>query len=352
MRLVLRAALAAAAFSILSWADSAIAAPQPLFARDDMLHLTLRGPVSRMDRAADAKPVPGLLTVVGAAPESLPVELSVRGITRRKSDICPFPPLRVEFTKKPAATSIFKGQKSLKLVTHCRPAENFQQYLLLEYAAYRMYNALTPESFDVRPATIDYVGDDGRAITSRLGFFVEDVDDVADRNEQKRLRGANSILVRQLDPTAAARFAVFQYMIGNLDWAMNAAPAGDDCCHNARLVGIRGKTTELIPVPYDFDFSGMVNAPYAAPPASIRIANVRVRRYRGFCQHNEQAEAAFAELVARRASILAILDQTPQLDGSSRQRAATYLGEFFDQMSSPPQVAALLKTCIQVRIRG
>ena len=54
-----------------------------------------------------------------------------RGITRRDSEICPFPPLRVVFTEKPPAMSLFKGQKSLKLVTHCRPAESFQQYLLL-----------------------------------------------------------------------------------------------------------------------------------------------------------------------------------------------------------------------------
>src|SRR5882672_7701239 len=122
MRLILQAALTVAAFSILSWANSAIAAPpKPLFASDDMLHLTIRGPVGRMSRAADAKPVPGVLTVVGEAPESLPIELSVRGLTRSQKDICPFPPLRVEFTGKPAATSIFKGQKGLKLVTHCRP---------------------------------------------------------------------------------------------------------------------------------------------------------------------------------------------------------------------------------------
>ena len=231
-------------------------------------------------------------------------------------------------------------------MTHCRPAENFQQFILLEYAAYLLYNALTPDSFDARLAMIDYVGEDGHAVTSRLGFFIEDVDDVAQRNDQKRLRGENRVSARQLDPAAAARFALFEYMIGNLDWAMNAAPAGDDCCHNSRLVGMKGTTTGLIPVPYDFDFSGLVNTPYAVPPPSIKVANVRVRRYRGFCQHNEQAQAAAADLVARRASLIAILDRIPQLDSSSRQRAANYLGEFFDHIGSPPQVAEILKTCL------
>jgi len=350
MRLVLKAALAAAAFSILSWTNPATAAPaKPLFASDSILHLTLRAPVTTMSRAPDAKPVPGLLMVQGAAPESLPVELSVRGITRRRTDVCPFPALGVDFVGKPAATSIFKGQNTIKLVTHCRPQESFQQLTLLEYAAYKLYNAMTPESFDVRLAMIDYVNEDGRPITSRFGFFIEDVDDVADRNEQKRLRDVNRVLVRQLEPKAAARFAVFEYMIGNLDWAMQAGPVGEDCCHNARLVGVKGATTDLVSVPYDFDFSGLVNAPYAVPPPSIKVTSVRVRNYRGFCQHNEQAQAFAAELLPRRASLLAIVDQTPQLDQSTRQRAASYLGEFFDRIDSPQEVAGLLKTCIQVR---
>ena len=347
MRLVLRTALAVAAFSILSWANPAAAAPpKPLFASDEMLHLTLRAPVNRISRDAGAKPVPGLLTVAGAALESLPVELSVRGITRRRRDICPFPELRVEFTGKPGPASIFRGQKSLKLVTHCKPAENFQQYVLLEYSAYLMYNVLTPDSFNVRLATIDYVGGDDKAITSRLGYFVEDVDDVASRNDQKRLRGVNRVSVRQLDPAASARFAFFQYMIGNLDWAMNAATPGDDCCHNARLVGVKGTTADLIPVPYDFDFSGMVNAPYAVPPPIVKVASVRVRRYRGFCAHNAQAQAVAADMAARRASLIAILDRIPQLDRTPRQRAADYLGDFFDHIGSPSQVAEIIKTCL------
>jgi hypothetical protein len=353
MRLVLGAVVAVAAFSTLSWAAPAPPGtpepPTPLFASNDVLRLTIKGPIGRMSRDADAKPVPGLLTVNGSAPETLPIELSTRGITRRRTDICPFPPLSVDFTEKKPANSIFKGQNNLKLVTHCRNPENFQQYLLLEYAAYRMYNALTPDSFRARLAMIEYVADDGRAITTRYGFFLEDIDDAARRNEQRRLRDVNKILIRQLEPAASARFAMFEYMIGNLDWAMQAGPAGEDCCHNARLLGVRtasAPTEPFIPVPYDFDFSGFVNAPYAQPPPVVKVANVRVRRYRGLCIHDEQAQAAAADLLAHRAALLAVFDEIPQLDRTPRQRAANYLGEFFDQVGSRAQVAEIIKTCL------
>jgi len=211
---------------------------------------------------------------------------------------------------------------------------------------------MTPESFEVRLAQIDYVDDDGSLITSRLGFLIEDIDDTARRNGQRRFRDVNSIEDSQLDPTAAARVALFQYMIGNLDWAITGGPVDEDCCHNSRLIGMRGETTGLAPVPYDFDFSGLVGTPYAEPPATIRggrrifmVRNVRIRLYRGFCEHNEEAQAVAADMLARRASLLATFDETPFLGEATRQQAAAYLGEFFDDIGSPQEVARLLEDC-------
>jgi hypothetical protein len=352
MCLALKMALAAAMFSILSWANPVRAAddPKPLFASDEVLSLTLTGPLDTISRDKGAKPVSGVLKVGGAAPETLPVNLSVRGITRRRQDICTFPPLRVEFAQKPGQSSIFKGQKHLKLVTHCQRMADYQQYLLLEYTAYRLYRDITPDSFNVRLAKIDYIGKDGKALTTRLGFFIEDIDDVAKRNGQERLKGVRKISASQLDAAAAARYTVFEYMISNLDWAMTAGPAGTDCCHNARLLGDTGATgasTGLIPVPYDFDYAGLVNAPYAVPPDGIHVANVKVRRYRGFCAHNEEVKAFLAQMSTRRDSLMAILNETPQLEERTRRNAAGYLSEFFEEAASPSKVADMMKVCLR-----
>jgi hypothetical protein len=275
--------------------------------------------------------------------------LSVRGNMRRKEEVCTFPPLRVEFTEKPGPSSIFKGQKHLKLVTHCQRMADYQQYVLLEYSAYRLYRELTPYSFNVRLAKIDYTFKDGHVLTTRLGFFIEDIEDAAKRNGQERLRGVAKISASQLDAAAAARYAVFEYMISNLDWAMTAGFAGEDCCHNARLLGAKGATgasTGLIPVPYDFDYAGLVNAPYAVPPDGIHVASVKVRRYRGFCAHNEEARAFLAQISTRRASLMAILNETPQLEDRTRRNAAGYLGDFFEEAGSPSKVADFMKVCL------
>ena len=348
MRRILGAALAALALAVAGSGAAQAAAPKPLFASNEMIRFTLKGPIDTLVRGARSpeKTVPGTLTVQGASPETLPVTLSVRGITRRDSEICPFPPLRVEFTDKPPANSLFRGQKRLKLVTHCRPAESFQQYVLLEYSAYRIYNQLTPFSFNARLATVDYVDAGGHPMTSRLGYFLEDIDDVARRNGLQRFKTKARLPIAQLSPKDSARFALFEYMIGNLDWALTAGPAGTDCCHNSRPLGPEGATTNLIPVPYDFDFSGMVDAPYATPPANIKLPNVRVRRYRGYCAHNAQVQPVMTDLLARRAALVGTLDSTPGLDPRVKQKAGAYLGGFFDQLATPQDVSKLLDTCL------
>jgi len=346
--MVLSALFATAALLAGAGASPAAAAkPKPLFADNEPIHLTVKGPVGKLPRGGSGEQTaPGSITVQGATPETLPIKLSTRGITRRQADVCSFPPLRVEFTGKPPATSLFKGQKRLKLVTHCQPQASFQQYVLLEYAAYRMYNLLTPVSFDVRLATIDYVDNNGRPVITRPGYFIEDIDDAAKRNGLERLRTKDKLSIAQLNAHDAARFALFQYMIGNLDWAMTAGPAGTDCCHNSRPLGAAGAKANLTPTPYDFDFSGMVDAPYATPPATIKLANVRIRKYRGYCRYNDATPAVAAEFLAHKAAILGVLEQTPQLDDRSRTKAGAYLASFFDQIGNPQELAKITEGCL------
>ena len=312
---------------------------EPLFRSTDLIRITIKGPVG----AASDAPKPATLAM-GA--ETLPISFTARGITRRQKDICPFPPLRVIFNQPPPATSLFAGQKRLKLVTHCRSGADFQQYALLEYAAYQMYNALTPLSFRARLAMIDYVADNGKPIASRYGFFIEDVDEVAARNGFKEPKTPDRVPVSVLSPPHAARFAMFQHMLGNHDWSMRAGPAGEGCCHNGRLVGPLPGTSLLAPVPYDFDFSGMVGTPYATPPDQIPISNVRIRFYRGYCSHNLQALQVAAEMRAKRAELLGTLAATPGLDDRSKGRASAYVERFFADIATDELTKTkVLKNC-------
>jgi hypothetical protein len=314
------------------------APPTPLFASDAPINVTIQGPISELVSNRSETPRPGTLTAAGI---SYPIALTPRGITRLKKDICDFPPLRVELTRPAPPGSLFQGQRRLKLFVHCKRDPAFQQKVLLEYSAYRLYNLMTPLSFRARLANINYVGSDGRPFISRIGYFLEDLSDVAKRNGMSNAHMGALVPVTQLSPSAAARVAIFEYMISNYDWSMRAGPKGEECCHNSRLLTDTPNGL-LSPVPYDFDFSGLVEAPYAGPPEGIPIDNLRQRSYRGYCIHMAEARTFAAQLSPRRPEFLGFFGQIPGLDQRNQSRASSFINGFFDDLAS----GRIFKSCV------
>ena len=319
---------------------------KPLFAGDDKIHIVIQAPLQTLIRNRNYKgSIPGTLTDPSGFP--LPIGLTLRGHANRTTDVCEFPPLRVDFTSAPPPTSVFSGQKKLKLVTHCQNNPSNQQHILLDYAAYRMYNLLTLRSFRARLADVDYRGPDGRPIISRIGFFIEDERDVAKRNGLHQVKAPEArIPVEALSPSDAARYALFEHMIGNHDWSMRAGPEGEECCHNAKLIGIFA-TGATIPIPYDFDFSGLVDSPYAPVPEELHISSVRDRFYRGYCIHNSQVITIAAQMRTAEPAILNVLNRVPGLEDRTRVKAANYLQSFFAQIATDGGVREhILKRCL------
>jgi hypothetical protein len=342
----IRSLAIALALLLVPAAAAALAPPTALFASQEPISLTLRGPISTIARG-ERRAREATLMLRSPAAETHAIRLSPRGITRLKRDICQFAPMRIEFVQPPPPGSLFERQGRLKLVTHCRAAESFQRHVLLEYAAYKLYNQLTPASYRVRLANIDYVDENGRPVTTRLGFFIEDIDHVAARNGTRSAAVGERISRSQLSPREAARFALFQYMIGNLDWAMTAGPPGDTCCHNSRLIEPVAGSAGLVPVPYDFDHAGLVDAPYATPPDVVPVRTVRTRYYRGYCAHNAHIAPLAAEFRGNRPQLLAALSQIPQIDERTRARATAYLELFFADIADEPAISRkLLRTCL------
>ncbi len=316
----------------------------PLFSEDTVLEITLSGPIRQIANRAEysVRPYPATMEAAG---ENLAIELSARGLSRRDRRNCRFPPLRVEILGNPGETSLFDHQGQLKLVTHCNPPLHNEQYVLREFIAYRLYNRITPESFRVRLLRVTY-SDRGQHFATRWGFFIEDVDDAARRLGLREL-AAESIAVSQLSPRAAARVALFQYMIGNTDWDVTAGPEGTQCCHNSRLAaGTRDAASGIIAMPYDFDNSGLVSAPYAVPSPTLQLPSVRQRRYRGYCSHNalviEEAEA-FRQA---RPGMEAEIRQTPGLQDATRRTLLLYVDRFFADIADPAAIErSLLSDC-------
>ena len=321
------------------------AAPRPLFASEAVLKLRIEAPLSDLIRAAPSstKAYDGKLLLAAPTSETLPVQLSARGISRRNPANCDFPPIRIEFKEKPGAASLFKGQKSLKLVTHCRNDFDYQDYNLLEFAAYKLLNVLTPASFRVRMAEIDYVeASSGSVRIHRHGFLVEESSELAERNGLKEVK-ADKIAPSQVSASATARSDLFQYLIGNLDWSDFAAVPGTNCCHNVKMLGAAADSrSDLIPVAYDFDSSGFVNAPYAKVPQMVPVKTVRTRYYRGLCQFNAQATEVAHQMLEQRAALSSAIANTPALSQPAKNSATHYLESFFNEISDPDKLQHII----------
>ncbi len=336
MKLLISAIAALAAGAIVG---AQAGEPTPLFASNDVLEITLVGPFKKLARTTKEIDGESGLIRVTASGEEKPITLAPRGKSRRNKDVCAFPPLSVSFPEKPEKASLFHKQGKIKLVTYCNRSKRHQDVLLREYAAYRLYNAFTEESFRVRLAEISYQEPDrDEPDITRMGFFIEDADDLARRVDLKEVdRGRTPIALYRQD--AAARAALFQYMIGNLDWDITAGPVEDDCCHNAKILGpAKAAEADLTPAPYDFDMSGFVNAPYAVPPGGLVVRSVKTRVYRGFCAHDAQTLAAAADIRTRRQELEMTVRNTPGLSAKGADKMIDYLDGFFDDIADDDAV--------------
>lgn len=334
--------------------DIRAAEEAPLFRSHEVLHLTLTADfhaLRREDRSdADSRERPALLrwnNPDGSA-ETQGIQIQTRGNFRLSTRNCDFPPLRLNVKKGEVAGTLFEGQDKIKVVGVCKLGQDYwEQYVLAEYLVYRMANLLTPLSFRVRLARVTYEDESGEDETfTRYAFLLEDDADMARRNgglKQDWQGGQlNPVL---LDMRQAILVEFFQYMIGNSDWS------GAEM-HNMELV--RFPEASPSAVPFDFDFSGIVDARYAVPDQSLSIRTVRQRVFRGFCpdQMNRGPEAyqAVIDLLQERKEEIYALWRTQEgLDPGRVRDTLEYLDEFYEILDRPDRVQRdLLGQCLRI----
>lgn len=339
----------------LSWLTAAPAVAKPhLFGDEAPLKIVITGPFPTIVRlaATSTKLYPATLTVTdaGGAPQALPIQIAARGHSRRQI-YCSFPPILLRFAKPSAHDTLFHGQHKLKLTTYCKPPPDYEQRIVLEYLAYKIYNLITPMSFRVRAAEVTYRSSDSDPGVTRFGFLIEDPDDLAARNDAARLKAlTHQVAVTQLDPHATARAELFEFLIANFDWEFLAAPAGEDCCHNIRLIAAKGATpataSGVVPAPYDFDSAGFVDSPYASPPNSLPIERTTDRLYRGYCASNGEIPSVVQEYNAHRAAMMAVINTDPRLDEHFRTKTDHFVDGFYAVIDDPSRLQRdIIKRC-------
>jgi hypothetical protein len=207
--------------------------------------------------------------------------------------------------------------------------------MIREYIAYRLFQELTSISYATRLLHIKYLDRDGKSLT-RYGFVIEDDKAVARRNGMKIVK-TRHLHESEIDPRQQNLVNVFQYMIGNTEYSLVNPEPKKNCCHNADVLSV-DKEPPYIPLAFDFDFSGLVNAPYAEPNPRYPISNVRVRFYRGLCDANEILPDTLQLFMDKKQAFYRIVDDLEPASRRTRNHIRSYLDEFYEEISDPELV--------------
>jgi hypothetical protein len=319
---------------------------RPLFTSELPLPITLAADFKAVQRdrnVESSKVFPATLSVArqDGSIARLPVQIRTRGHSRRLQRTCSFAPLRIQFDTATTVGTIFEGQRALKLGTHCREADLYEQYMPREYLAYRIFNLLTPRSFRARLVDASYINaDNGEKLAERQALFIEDDDEVARRHEG-RITEARKLVFSRLERDTLTLMTLFEYMIGNTDVSIYEQ-------HNARIIEKQGVGL-FYPVPYDFDYSGLVNARYAVPAKVLNLTSVTERAYMGPCRPLAELEPYFAQFKAVKPKVMEILAAVPGLSEGYRKDATNYLEKFYETIEKPRQAKeAFVDRCNKV----
>jgi hypothetical protein len=317
----------------------------PLFQDHSALKAVLTAPISQTyaQRNSDVRLYfPGQWSYIDAAGEPQRLEVSIRIRGNFRKNYCELPPIRLNFKKSQVKGTLFSGQDKLKLVAPCQHGLKSQQTLLLEYMAYRIFEILTERSFGARLMRLSYVDSDEKLKSwTDLAFVIEDEGDIGKRLGLDKANVAENRF-EDLDQRSTALVELFQLMISNHDYSVLKGPPGEYCCHNAVMYTREDEAEKRIPIPYDFDMSGLVNAEYAAPPSHLPIRLVRTRYYRGLCQPPEIMDEVVTHILSKKGEILALFQNQKELSRNSRNLNLNYLKKYFamleDERSFQTQV--------------
>jgi len=311
--------------------------PDPLFQDDETLAVTITAPLTTVVKERPKEDyVPGQFSFTEAdgTSVSLDVEIRTRGHFRHKT--CDFPPLSLNFKKSQTDGTLFDKQDKMKLVVHCDDSSRYEQAVLREYLAYRLLGRVTNQSFGVRLLRVTYVDSEQRRDEQvRYAFLLEHKNRLAERIDRKDLEIART-KVSAIQPDQLNLTSVFEFLIGNTDFSPVAGPTDDECCHNYVLFG--NDVDPILAIPYDFDQSGFVDAPYAVPNENLRIRTVKQRLYRGRCVNNEHLGNSIDMFRKERDKLYALIADQEGLISGVRKQVTRYLDSFFEIIDDPRDV--------------
>jgi hypothetical protein len=262
--------------------------------------------------------------------DSLSLNAKIRPRGHMRLEICDYPPLKLKIDKDALSKCKLSSMNEVDIVNHCEQNENGDQLLLKEYLAYKLWELVSPNFYKTQLIRLHYQNPDGtQAHETAPAFLLENSEEMVSRLDgripQNTIMG-NSSIARQ----PFLKFCLFEFMIGNTDWYIPTR-------HNIEFIGIPGYQL-LVTVPYDFDYSGLVHATYAIPHETLKLPDVAIRYYQGWCHTESEVRGQLQVFLDQKEKILEMPYHIQGLNEKSIRQTVDYLQSFFDIIENPKKL--------------
>lgn len=319
-----------------------------LFSGDDIFHFKLIGKLNSLfnDRSDNSSYHPVLIQYRDKDSNTVSINLTAktRGHFRKDKSNCKMPPILLNFQKN-IKNTVFKNQGKLKLVVPCQGDD----YVIREWLVYKLYNLISERSFKAKLVQVDFEDSLAqRKPETHYCILLEDEKYMAERNKSFTMK-VKMLDMRNTNADEFRKMAVFQYMIGNTDW-------GIPYLQNIVLI-TKDSLMLPMPVPYDFDHAGIVDASYAGPAPELEIASDRDRLYRGYCEKDMKNFASTFELFNKlKPDIYNVYTSCALLSPKYIKFVSRYLDDFYKTINSKRDIESEFgKPCttdVRVEIKG
>jgi len=248
------------------------------------------------------------------------IKIKARGKNRKEN--CFFPPISLNLKKVPENGKNLRFYK-LKMVVHCKVNKIYEKYLLKEYLCYKLYSSFSDKSFKVRLLEVKYIdiGFKKPKETKMYAFLIEDQKIMAERLSarlDKNMKFSQTLINQQ----QIMELAMFQFMIGNFDWAVPTQ-------QNIKLIRPHNNPNEIYAIPYDFDYCGLVNANYAIPSEALGINSVRQRIYLGECKPLGEFLPVIEKFKKHKDKFYGLIESFEYLSVNDKKLMIKYLDKYY-----------------------
>lgn len=286
----------------------------------------------------DKSYMPGEVSLMTKEGDTLHMNIKARTRGHIRLEICSFPPVKLKFDKSELAAHHLCALNEMDLVQHCFEGDQYDQFLLREFMCYKLFELISPYSYHVQLVRLHYRSPEGtEAHETTHAFLVENSEELVDRLQAKLNKNV-IISSNAVERSAFLKVALFEFMIGNTDWYIPLR-------HNIEFIGVPGYRL-LMTIPFDFDYSGLVDAPYATHHETLKLPSVTIRYYQGWCQTEEEVNEALKIFRDQKEKLLAMCDHIQGFSERSVKHTRDYLEDFFNIIENPKKLEnQIIKHC-------